>query len=174
MSNMPGIKAPPQTYKTLEAIATILREKFKITGMFPAEKLEFLLEGLFRGTCIFRAGDDIEEEGRTLLNGSGMILRSDVYDALIEQNEPRARFTAMHELAHRILHCKLTSSLARARGKVEVYCDPEWQADALAGAILCPAKDIKSNNMSVEDIMREFRVSKPCAEKRFKVVGEKF
>jgi hypothetical protein len=79
MSNMNGIKAPPQTYKSLESIATIIRERLKITGMFPADRLEFLLEGLFRGTCIFRTADDIEEEGRTLLNGSGMILRSDVY-----------------------------------------------------------------------------------------------
>jgi Zn-dependent peptidase ImmA (M78 family) len=80
----------------------------------------------------------------------------------------------MHELSHRILHCKPTSVLARSRGKVEVYCDPEWQADALAGALLCPAHEIRSKKMSVDDMMREYGVSRPCAEKRFRVIEEKF
>jgi Zn-dependent peptidase ImmA (M78 family) len=168
-----GIKAPPVSYKDIEAIATVLRNKLKIKGRFPADKLEFILQILSGDNCPLGIKDDMEEEGRTLLNGRGIYLKSDVYDALIGENDPRARFTAMHELAHRILHCKPSASLVHCRGKVERYCDPEWQADALAGAILCPAHEIKSKKMSVDEIMREYRVSRPCAEIRFRVVSEK-
>ena len=82
---------------------------------------------------------------------------------------------AAHELAHRILHCNQFANIAHCRGKIETFCDPEWQADALAGAILCPAHEIKSKvEMSVDDVMTKYRVSRPCAEKRLKVIKEKF
>jgi Zn-dependent peptidase ImmA (M78 family) len=170
-----GVKAAPLNYKTIETIAVAIRQKLEITGEFPANTLEHILQGFFGDTCPLGIKDNINQEGLTLLDGSGIYLKSNVYEDLTVHNEARARFTAMHELAHRILHCNQFANIAHCRGKIETFCDPEWQADALAGAILCPAHEIKSKvEMSVDDVMTKYRVSRPCAEKRLKVIKEKF
>lgn len=168
MSNL-GIKARALNYNDIEFISQNIRKKFGINGMFPVNKLEHLVELL---GCTFDIRDDIKEEGFTDIYGTVITLREDVYEGLIKNN-PRARFTAMHELSHKILHCNNRFNLTRCRSEhIPIYCDPEWQANALAGAMLCPAKDIKNLNMNYKDIMDKFIVSELCAKKRLNAMNK--
>jgi IrrE N-terminal-like domain len=74
-------------------------------------------------------------------------------DLAIDPRPHFARATVMHELAHAILHVPILRTLARApehelalaradAASVPAYSDPEWQAWALAGAILMPHRTI--------------------------------
>jgi hypothetical protein len=74
-------------------------------------------------------------------------------DLAIDPRPHFARATVMHELAHAILHVPILRSLACASehelalahadaASVPAYSDPEWQAWALAGAILMPHRTI--------------------------------
>ncbi len=77
-----------------------------------------------------------------------------IFNDLASDPHPNfARATVMHELAHAILHVPILRSLARTpehelalaraeRASVPAYSDPEWQAWALAGAILMPHRTI--------------------------------
>lgn len=167
-----GFMAPPLSYNALEEIAKQLRSIFKIKGSFPANKLEWILYLLYKDTCTLYITKDIQEEGLTYLNGELIVLKEDVYDGLLKDDR-RCRFTAIHELSHRILHCNNSFKLVQCRADgIPAYSNPEWQANALAGAILCPADQIKNDNMCAEDIMEKFLVSRSCAEKRLSIMGK--
>ena len=88
----------------------------------------------------------------------------------------RLRFTCAHELGHWVLHQKLysgTGDVAAYEGKTsldESYGLVEWQADALATALLMPLPQIKrsfyrlragrSHEHLVAEMARIFQVSK--------------
>ena len=88
----------------------------------------------------------------------------------------RLRFTCAHELGHWVLHQKLysgTGDVAAYEGKTsldESYGLVEWQADALATALLMPLPQIKrsfyrlragrSHEHLVAEMARTFQVSK--------------
>ena len=90
-------------------------------------------------------------------------LRDDVYDDLLK-GKNRARFTATHELSHRILHCNGGLARGGSSEQIKAYEDPEWQADNLAGAILIPREAILE--MTSEEVCRIYSVSPDCYRKR--------
>ena len=65
----------------------------------------------------------------------------------------------MHEIAHYLLIvvCGVKFARSFADEQVKTYEDPEWQAKALAGEIMCDAKLIRY--MSPTEIMSECGVS---------------
>ena len=77
-----------------------------------------------------------------------------IYDNLHDEERPHfARATVIHELAHAILHVPMlrarSTSAVESPGAIRVErkrlreeSDPEWQAWALAGAILMPRRTI--------------------------------
>jgi hypothetical protein len=77
-----------------------------------------------------------------------------IYDNLAEEERPHfARATVIHELAHAILHVPVLrnraefstetcASIRVERKRLREENDPEWQAWALAGAILMPRRAI--------------------------------
>lgn len=82
-------------------------------------------------------------------------LRSDVWNGAKDGN-PRFRFTVAHEVGHVVLH---RSDLAKSRGcafrdvltateklppEVPIFCSPEWQANAWAGAFLMPLAAVRN------------------------------
>lgn len=77
----------------------------------------------------------------------------------------------MHEIFHYLKHGKMNISLARNPESVKAYEDPEWQADAFAGAFLMPSHLIK--NMEVEEIMQRCGVSEAAAKFNLKIAQKK-
>jgi Zn-dependent peptidase ImmA (M78 family) len=74
-----------------------------------------------------------------------------IYDNLHDEERPHfARATVIHELAHAILHVPMLRTQVDAepakvrveRKRLREESDPEWQAWALAGAILMPRRTI--------------------------------
>lgn len=73
----------------------------------------------------------------------------------------RDRFTIAHEAGHYFLH-QNGYSFARTNQEVPKYCDPEWQANTFASALLIPRTLTK--NLSVEEIKNRCKVSYQAAE----------
>jgi hypothetical protein len=100
-----------------------------------------------------------------------------IYDNLADEERPNfARATVIHELAHAILHVPLLrgrSAGSRAtsqrldRRQLAEANDPEWQAWALAGAILMPRRTIAMlPDRSPRSVADAFFVSQKFAEVR--------
>lgn len=91
-----------------------------------------------------------------------IIIREDAYVNAIE-GQGRDRFTIAHEVAHFILHGSNGLILGRTFSgeKIKTYEDPEWQADAFAGELLCPTAATKG--IDVMEITKKFGVSIDCA-----------
>ena len=98
----------------------------------------------------------------------------------------RLRFTCAHELGHWVLHQKLysgTGDVAAYEGKTsldESHGLVEWQADALATALLMPLPQIKrsfyrlragrSNEQLVAEMAQIFQVSKQAMRIRLETI----
>jgi hypothetical protein len=79
-------------------------------------------------------GDD---EGRTYPDKLRLELRDDVYRALLN-DDPRARFTAMHEVGHFFLHPGIPLRRSATTATHAAFEDSEWQADCFAAEALMP------------------------------------
>lgn len=103
------------------------------------------------------------------------------YEAL-EDGDPRAQHTAIHEGGHAILHGpevfdlqRMTSrQIALHRGEfqeLKAYQDVEWQAHCYAGAVRAPGRGLeimeRELRLTVENMMKQFKMSGPAAEVRF-------
>ena len=95
-------------------------------------------------------------------------IREDIYNGAVNGNG-RDRMTIMHEISHYILLVVCGVKLARNFDgkKVAAYQNPEWQAKALAGEIMCPHEIIKS--FSVDEIAKKCGVSKDAAQYNLKL-----
>jgi IrrE N-terminal-like domain len=104
-----------------------------------------------------------------------ILLQEWVWNDLADPQWNFARATAMHELAHAILHVPIIRQLALdpgsapkvespGRDAVPAFCDPEWQAWALAGAILMPRRTVMSlPDHSPRSVAAAYRVSESFA-----------
>jgi Zn-dependent peptidase ImmA (M78 family) len=74
-------------------------------------------------------------------------IREDIYLGAVSGNG-RDRMTVAHEVAHYILLvvCGIKFARSFSAGPVITYQDPEWQAKALAGELLCPYHLIRKMN----------------------------
>lgn len=108
--------------------------------------------------------------GLTYPSQHRMIIREDVYQKAIE-GIPRDRFTLSHELGHYVLHKENKVALARTNEIIPAYADPEWQANAFAADILIPMNGI--NDLTIDEIVKQYRVSRQAAEIQWKRVNGK-
>ena len=98
-------------------------------------------------------------------------IRQDIYDGAVA-GKGRDRMTVAHEIAHYILIVVYGVQFNRVFGNnpVITFQDPEWQAKALAGELLCPYHLI--NGMSVEEISFCCGVSMEAAKTHFSINKE--
>jgi len=94
-------------------------------------------------------------------------IREDIYYGALE-GKGRDRMTIAHEIAHYIIHVVCGVQLSRTFDNISIppFRDPEWQAKALAGELMCPAHLIA--NMTPAVIAAECGVSLDAAEFQLK------
>jgi len=95
-------------------------------------------------------------------------IREDVYHGAI-RDLGRDRMTLAHEVGHYILLVAKGVNLYRSfdGAKVEAFRDPEWQAKAFAGELLCPFNLIKG--MAAPHIASACGVSDEAAQYQYKL-----
>lgn len=103
-----------------------------------------------------------KKHGETDIVNHIIRIREDVYYGATEGNG-RDRMTVMHEIAHYLLLviCGVKFERNFENTDVSAYEDPEWQAKALAGEIMCPHELIQA--LSPEEISEQCGVSLPAA-----------
>ena len=100
-----------------------------------------------------------------------MIMSETTYKALCK-GEPRARFTAAHELGHLFMHSGEHVHYAR-RGELADAVNPEWQANAFAAAFLMPESEFRKC-LTVEDAKARFGVGYRSAQLRAQTLKHKW
>ena len=82
------------------------------------------------------------------------------------EDDPRARFTVIHELGH-ILLAHTRTFHRDSNTRIEAYEDSEWQANQFAGEFLMPLDHMNQENFcSAEQLIFAYQVSTPAAERR--------
>lgn len=108
-----------------------------------------------------------ENHGRSYPNHHKIQLREDVYERACD-GYGRDRFTVMHEISHQLLHEGVPVSLARSDADLPAFRDSEWQANALAGEILMPHRQICL--MKPFEIVERYKVSEAAARTQLRKV----
>lgn len=97
-----------------------------------------------------------------------MHIRSDVFEKACG-DDPRARFTIMHELGHGLLGHRRTINRSGIDRAPKVYEDSEWQANQFAAELLMPLDVIRDRKLNTATkIEMHFRVSNQAATLRAK------
>ena len=126
-------------------------------------------------------------EGYTDVAARTVFLSSNVYEEL-EFNDGRARFSAMHESGHVVLHgmernLSVSTSgggmLLARKTEIPAYQNPEWQANQFASSILLPAPMVRQlammsglrNELLIKQTMETFKVSYSAAKFRLEKLG---
>jgi hypothetical protein len=191
-----------RTYVDIEADAKQTRETLRldegaVPGAMLFERLDDLVAVTTKGDIpvIASPKEGIPAEGLTHFrpdreeNGQiELMLREDVYQAL-RRDEPRARFTLMHELGHVVLHANdlvqhgelphFGAGFRRANksGTHKPWQDTEWQANAFAGAFLMPARELRAleraGMLTTLTLVRRFGVSAEAANYRIKIYSDR-
>lgn len=95
-----------------------------------------------------------------------MYIRSDVFEGVCADN-PRSRFTVMHELGHGLLGHRRTINRSVEERKPQIFEDSEWQANQFAAEFLMPLEAIRNLRLDTAiQIERHFNVSGPAALRR--------
>lgn len=168
--------AEPLQRIRLRAIAAKLRElsKYGDVLLFPiVQFIEHKMPLLFPGfhlEIMPKAYFPFNIHAETDIKERVIRIREDVYHGAI-RGFGRDRMTLAHEIGHYILLVAKESKLYRSFEGVtiEAYRDPEWQAKALAGELLCPFHLIKG--MAAPQIALACGVSDQAAQYHFNLTN---
>ncbi|MCL2703245.1 MAG: ImmA/IrrE family metallo-endopeptidase [Defluviitaleaceae bacterium] len=160
--------AEPLTRKQLRQLAFQIRQLigFENKPRFPVIVfLENIMPMIFPGFYYEIATESelgASKHGDTDVANKCIRIREDVYIGALEGNG-RDRMTVAHEIAHYILLvvCGIKFARTFAGYSVPTYQDPEWQAKALSGELMCAAHLIVK--MSPQSIVDECGVSDEAA-----------
>ena len=171
-----GYEVPPCSRKQLIDHAHSIHKAVGYKGetAFPIlELIEFVFPAVYDDFDFVilpepEMGDDF---GLTLPDEHVIKLREDVYEAA-EAGQGFGRMVAAHESSHLLRHEKIPVSLARRKATKEIpsYRSSEWQANAMAGALLMPASKIV--DMTVQEIIERYKVTPTAAETQLRKVRE--
>lgn len=168
------LHAAPVSLQHLESLGWKLRQLAGCTDdrWLPVPHLiESVLPSLFGDRYSFSVGtrEELgEQHGFALPDQCELVLREDVYEGMVD-HKGRDRMTAMHEVAHLILHPKVRLARQMASTPPPAYRDPEWQAKALAGTAMMPRVMVEDCR-SISEVAAEFGVSIEAA--RYRVVQQ--
>lgn len=171
-----GYEVPPCSRKQLVDHAHSIHKAVGYTGdgafpilelvefVFPAVYDDFNLEILPEAEM----GDDF---GLTFPDQHIIKLREDVYEAAAS-GHGFGRMVVAHESSHLLRHEKIPVSLARRKATKEIpsFRSSEWQANAMAGALLMPASKII--DMSVQEIIDKYKVTQAAAKTQLRKIRE--
>lgn len=139
-----GSKVPPRSRAKIREVVAALRALLGERGsqVDVPRLIEHKLFEHFGVVLAVKEADELgADEGRSYPDKMRLELRSDVYDALV-QRDPRARFTAMHEVAHLFLHQGIPLRRTSGSAMHRHFEDSEWQADAFAAEFLMPVEHV--------------------------------
>ncbi|HKN02073.1 MAG TPA: ImmA/IrrE family metallo-endopeptidase [Candidatus Binataceae bacterium] len=191
MSNIGGdtvIAMPPLSLACLEILGETVVRQFQPTALAAPEPIcvREWIDRLLPPFGIHVMPASYEELGDRVAatcaagdSESEILVSPWIFDNLADEERPHfARATVIHELAHAILHVPVlrgrsigspdSAAPARVeRSEIPESSDPEWQAWALAGAILMPRRTIAMlADTSARSIGDAFFVSEKFAEVR--------
>jgi Zn-dependent peptidase ImmA (M78 family) len=130
-----------------------------------------LLDTDFNYSVRENADMEVDAHAYTDHDNSEIVILDEIYERAVE-GRGRDRLTIAHEIGHYLLHNKQMCVLTRVYDgeKVLTYEDPEWQANAFAGELLCPA--LATRNYTVEELVIKFGVSADAAKTQKKKGGQ--
>lgn len=172
---MQDYKAKPLSRKKIRGAAHQIREILGIKDQVCIDViklLEQILPMIFEDEFNYEIVEDNEigVMALTTPNEGKILIRNSVYEGAVNGNG-RDRFTIMHEIAHLFLHRGMTVRLARRGEEIEIFEDPEWQADAFAGEFLIDCDVVK--DMSPYEIAQKCKVSEAAAKCQYKQFHQK-
>ncbi len=161
--------APAMSAKEIDEIALAVRRLLGMKDPFLSvtDLLEFGLEKIAPGYTFNVAEREEmgERHGLVDTHEKLLTLRNDVYERMVA-HQGRDRFTGCHEFGHALLHGRNLNRLSPGTSGA-IFCDPEWQANTFASAILMP-KHLIIQMRSVTEVKNEFGVSEAAAETRLR------
>lgn len=103
-----------------------------------------------------------------------IMLSNGVYWAAC-QDEPRARFTLVHELGHLVLmHTRTFHRESQSAGQIDAYEDSEWQANTFAAEFLMPLNDIRQRGLTTAaQLQLAYQVSPQAATTRINKLNKR-
>ena len=169
--------AAPINKAEIEAVTLRLRGLLGCNDMkyLPVAKIiEHSLPGLLGDDYAFRVVDAAEMGANHAYaepDENELVLRDDIYYGIV-QGIGRDRMTAMHEVAHILLHTNNRLFRSMQSEPPPPWRDPEWQAKCFAGMIMMPT-DLIAGYQSVGLIARDFGVSQAAATHRLSQMRHK-
>ena len=168
-----GVRVVPKSRAAVRELTSTLREELDERDSY-VDVARFIEHKLFLKFGIVLAPQPESvlgvDEGRTYPDKLRIELRDDVYEALIDE-EPRARFTAMHEVGHVFLHLGVPLLRTTAPTNHPPYEYSEWQADAFSAEFLMPVDLVKQmRHQTAAAASQLFGVSVAAAIVRFNVL----
>lgn len=162
-----GFEVPPCSRLDLLLYADVIHSAVGYDGSaaFPILRfMEFILPQVYPDVAceVVPTGSLGDKFGETFPAEHLILLTQEVYDAAAA-GDGFSRMTVAHEVAHLLWHEKVPISLARKRAGRELpaYRSSEWQANALAGALLMPIREVV--RMEPYEVQEKYLVSATAA-----------
>lgn len=166
-----GFRVPPKKITGIRAHARNVRTVFGLanTPFFPMAEF---IENLHSCGITYHVGEDgdlpIGVEACCLPERGQIIFTGKTYD-LACHDDPRARFTVVHELGHFALSHARSFHRETPTRSIQPFEDSEWQANTFAAEFLMPLEDIQQEGLRTPaQLMTRYQVSWAAADTRIR------
>jgi len=168
-----GFRVPPRSIANIRCAADNVRQVLEIGEKVTQLRMGHFLDELSnKYNIVYDVLEPYEmphREVEACCNPESLeiCIREDVYERACK-DEPRARFTIIHEFGHLILGHRRTIN-REVPTTLETFEDSEWQANQFAAEFLMPLELMKKHGLrKPEEIESFFNVSSIAAAKRLR------